>query len=784
MYEMYDRLPVRISRKGFRFTFREKDSIWFDVCFRKEDGEKTIEFYVTTTELWAEKFKDILEHYIEADVEPLEEGEEIPYVPFDNTSVHEVSLAKHDIFALHTDQREQLTPISSILTANDDIVEDGDYARLSVSAETFNRKEWSKRALYAHERLMKGKIPKRAGMSSDKIVNGLSVVIMYVFDTLFSACESAIEAVQNVFFDVDSKSREDDKTDAYTAKNALINEINTSKLSAKTNNKSTQPVWRTRIRIASHTKEKLRSDLIGNTIGSAYSELAGDNDFITVKINGKKAKRVINEMNTHIISAKTKREPDVNLLSPEEISKVSLQLPTAQVQERYEEELTSNKKVNVSTPELFRNENGLLIGHSEERGEELPIYLPLKNTNEFYRGYGFVGEMGMGKDTALQNFIVEGSLNHGIGFVVIDQVNKEGREGMANGIRDSLPADKIVDLDFSDPDFIPPLDLTEVLRKLGRKGADRFASELIDFFDVADMAQTKSLLRTAAKASKGSLLETKRILEDDDYRLQLADDLAESDPIVSYELARQGEKIARNKVDPILSRLDDFFGDSTLNAVFSQPPKPDLDFERFMREGKVVICRVPDRHLSTVSTRTLVHWLTLKTLMTRLLMDADGQENGAFVVYNEPQTYLNDGLARLISRVATQGRKERLGALIAVQYFDQLGALQDDLLGGGINWILFRNGSEKLYERLKTRLEPHVTTEEAMRTEKFHAINSHNFGGNVQRPFLVRMLSPCYERYQAYDNEFLTRRHARMYGRSMAEIEARIVKRLRAEGSE
>jgi hypothetical protein len=769
MYEIYDRLPTRLNRDGFRFILREKDAIWFDVVFRQDEGEKRVEFYASTSELWAKKFREVIENRMKVTVE--EVGRERLQVPAD-ANLYEIRLARHDIFALDVNATEQTSPIGSIMTALDDISMDGDFARLSVCAETYDRLKWAKNASWAHEKLTKGKVPQRAKITPQRALNGLKHALVTVLNEIYDIINDTLNAITNTFFKSDKPL---ERKQAIEQPNSLIDEIRSTKLSNRSLAKVNQPTWRTHIRIATRASDKLRADLIANTIGSAFGEISGDNELNTIKIRFRARKDEIRrELNDMHLSARTRADGDANLLSCDELAKVALQMPTASVQQRFETALSVNRKVVAEIPNVFQRK-GLHIGHAERKSENLPIYIPTDNPNEFFRGYVFQGEMGVGKDTAIQNFVVESVLNHGTSFVIIDQVDKEGRAGMANGIRDSLPADKIIDLNFGDPDYLPPLDLTEVMRKLGRRGADRFANELIDFFDVADMAQTKALLRVAAKASGGSLLETKRIVESDEYRLEKAEQIERDMPLVAHELRALGDKLAKNKVDPILSRLDDFFGDSTLNCIFSQSPHPDLDFERFMREGKVVIVRVPDRVLSTVTVRTLVHWLTLKTLMTRLLMDNNSQSNGTFIIYNEPQTYLNDGLSRLIARIATQGRKERLGCLIAVQYFEQLGKLTKDLVGGGVNWFLFRNGERTIYEALRHRLEPHVTIEEALATEKYHALCLLNFGGRPQEPFLVRMLPPSYERYEAQDNSFLTKRHARQFGRHWADVEREIL---------
>lgn len=36
MYEIYDEVPKRLKREGFKITYREKDSIWFDTVFRQK----------------------------------------------------------------------------------------------------------------------------------------------------------------------------------------------------------------------------------------------------------------------------------------------------------------------------------------------------------------------------------------------------------------------------------------------------------------------------------------------------------------------------------------------------------------------------------------------------------------------------------------------------------------------------------------------------------------------------------------------------------------------------
>ncbi|SDM16747.1 hypothetical protein [Bacillus sp. OK048] len=834
MYEVYESMPVRITRNGFNFTLREKDTIWYDVVFRQNKGKRSIEFYVSTSEMWAKKFREIIENYMKVTIEEVDQA--AMAIPEGYVNIREMQLARHDIFSLNVNATEQTSPVGSIMSAMNDISDDGDFARLSICAEAFNRKQWLKNATWAHEKLNKGQIPQRAKITVGKVGKVLKVGLIAFVNEIYDLLNDTLNAISNTFF---KSEKTFEKKKVIDKKSALSDEINATKISGKSTDKINQPVWRTHIRVAAQTKEALRSELIINTITGAFSEIAGNNELVPVKIRFKQRREeIIKELNTLSLSTKTKANADVSMLSCDEIAKVSIQLPTAAVQQRFENELTVNKKVETELSSIFIHKearefvdidgiqisigssnikmqekplkrksvksNGIFIGHAELKGKEYPIGIPLSNPEETYKGYVAMGGMGSGKDTFIQNFVTEASLNHNIGFVVIDQVNKEGLQGMANGIRDSLPPEKIIDIDLSDENYLPPLDLTEVMEKIGRKGADRFANELIDFFgDVESMGQSRKLLRVFAQASNGSLYNIKRLIEEEAFREETAKRLRNEGKsriaeeiekyLSTYELVekknnkgeitssemkctRDGQKALDGKASAILNRLDEFMGDSTLFEIFAQPPKKEMNLEQWLKEGKVIIFRVPDRILSTVAVRTIVHWITLKVLMTRMLMTVDDQGNGAFIVFNEPQTYLseNPGLAKLLARIATQGRKERLGSIFACHHIGQIKEISEDLISGGVNWLLFKNDNENTFKKLEAQLSP-VSIEEALNIPNTkttrHAICILNFGGERKPAFMVRMLKPSYERYQPFDNSFITKRHSRLFGRHFEEVE-------------
>ncbi|MEI4623703.1 hypothetical protein WAG10_25230 [Bacillus cereus] len=231
----------------------------------------------------------------------------------------------------------------------------------------------------------------------------------------------------------------------------------------------------------------------------------------------------------------------------------------------------------------------------------------------------------------------------------------------------------MIDIDLSDENYIVPMDLTKVITKLGRKGASRFADEVIDFFgDMEGMARSKRYL----KAAEGSLFRIKRMIENEEYRVEVIKQLIhKGNQRLANELISWGDNSELgSKADPVLNRLDDFFGNDTLFDIFSQEPKRGVNFAKWMMGGKVVIIRIPNRKLGELASKTLVHWITLKTFMTRMLMSKEEQKNGCIMVFNEPEQY------------ATEGRKERFGALYAFHHWNKLPtSLQENLQGAGYN---------------------------------------------------------------------------------------------------
>lgn len=760
MYEMYEAPGTRLERDGLRFVYREKDSFWFDVIFKQENGQKKIEFYVSTSEYQATKLKRKLENKMSVTIK--EASLEQIQVPEENTIIQELKYLKHDIFSLNTNANEQKTPIAAVMNTIDELQFDGDFARLSICNEAENRQKWIKNASWAYEKLSKGKVPQRATINSRMVLGASKQALGGFVNEVNFLITDLFNALANTFF---KSNKSYEKGKVVDKPFSLEDEINSRHISNASREKLNNPVFKSHIRIAAHSQDRLTRETISETLSLAYSEIADNNEIHGVKINIKSRKKeVLQELNTLHLSNRTKMNGNVNLISTDEMAKLAMQMPTAELQRRYEEALNVKKRTETDIPSVLQNPKNLLIGYAEHKDKKINVGLQADQKEEFYCGYTFIGKQGSGKDNSIQNFVYEGAMKHNISFVIPDWICQPGHKGMADGIRDLLPPEKIIDLDLSNEDYIIPMDLTEVIEKLGRKGGSRFALEMIDFMNLEGLARSEKYLMEAAKASKGSLYNIKKIIEDEDYRVdRISELLEEGYERLAKELLQWGDnEELSNKCDAILSRLNMFFGDDTLHDIFAQQPKENVNFEKWMKEGKVIIIRMPKRKLGAASN-ILAHWVTLKVLMTRMLMsEEDKDRHGCFLIFNEVEQVESKGLAKLMGRIATEGRKERLGSIFAFHHWGKLPEyLQDNLIAGGVNQFLFANDHKRTFELVKERLQPTFTVEDALRTPKYYSIAILNTKEPLHA-FMLHMSPPIEDRY---NNTHLTIEHAEIYGR-------------------
>lgn len=773
----------RTTRDGIYFSKEAKDQLWIECVFRCSQEEitigeekhmqdlQTIEYYLAVPTKYVRTFtQKVLDRFPQV---TLEEAELSSIEVKEEAELTNYKFQRHDIFSLHCHDNDQNSPISALMNIAYDLKEN-DFVRLSIAVERVDRKKWRKLAEYAFSQVNKKKIPPRAKFDAGLLGRQMGGTLRYAGHEVHKLATDVLQGVNNSLFA--GKALEQKEKQEYVDSEYAEVFID-GKLSNETKEKMFEPVFKTKIRLAVCSSDRSRKHIIKQGVTSAFSELNRDNALLPVKLkNTREIRYEMNQLQNRM------SDRDINIMSCKEIGKLH-QYPTAQLQELHGEILESKRNVEVEVPKVLRDPSGILLGYAEYRGNKEPVYLPVPKFNdkrgmdEFMMSRAFIGSPRMGKDTALANFVVDAA-KKGAGSIVLDVVDEEGNtRGLSDSIRDALPADKIIDLNIADVNFPFYLGLHEITSR-SQDAGNFISGEFVDMYELNDVEQTRMYMREAIKACNADIFKARMMFMGKSFLEQKI-----------KELQRNGKEYAAMFWDtylkdtepmrafirkPIMNRMDDLFGDDILKNMFAQKPNPDMDFIKWMKEGKVVLVRCPIRPpLSANTVKQICRWIIMKTFLAKQLMQ--DKECPTFLILNEPHQFLTDGLRPMLERMLKECPKMRLSLIFAFHDFAKTTmpeSLQEVLLSSSLNWHIFKNSSMKAYEKLRKYLEPTYTPDDAFdQTPRFHSINSFFIGGEYIKPFMMATLPPVNERITPHNNKKITKDHSLKYGRPRKQVE-------------
>lgn len=774
LLSMYNSPWSRLERDGWHFTFYEKHDIWWIVTIRAgeqdDSGEfgRCIEFYVCLPSTFVDIFIIKLQNHEQWRRCTIEEAD-MDNIRFDteNLDMYQMQYRHANMFSLTHDYTRQLSPVREIMHVSHELWPN-DFVGIFVRMEAVDRRRWKKLADYAWEVWNNGKVPQKNGVDFGSLTKFIRTTVILLFGEIKMAIDSTLAAIQNSFFADKAENPERMKLKLVDPEREAL-EINGG-LSTQTKNKRNLPVFATNINVVVNAPSRERRDMLANSVASAFIELDGDNKLDLVKVNityGERVRNLQAPRYNHM----------ANYMSSDEIGKL-VQLPTSDVQHEFADELVSNQNTEVELPKVFLDPSGIYMGTAEYRGEVFNIYLPTKNTDMLMTSRAYIGSPRMGKDQAVINMVVEGKLKHDIGSVVLDVIDeRRGHRGMGDAIRDHLPAEDVIDIDTGIFDYAVQFNLSNVFSEIGnnRIAAGRIASEIVEFLTAEDTSEnyrTKAYLRDIAKLSSGNLQFIYQVLMDEDFRQEVIDENARKGIDVGLLADYHSKKGLQGQIaNPILVRLNELLSDEFLKPIFCQEPNSKFKFEEFIKQGKVVIIRIPTAKVGEKAMKTLMHWLILQVFMIKSLLDGDGAPT--WLILNEPHQFLSPGLIHFCKRILTEGAKKKLAPIFLFHHFKQLPSdFVDILLSSSLNWHILKNTNNNVYTRLRTYIEPTFTPDIAMsNTNRFHYIAAWlDSDGEYQTPFMMKAPDLVAKRYPTRNNAYLTKQHARIYGTPVDEI--------------
>ncbi len=786
---MYEGAMSRTSREGRQFFYRLKDDFWWIMTIEGQREKETdqeeagsaeekevrrqVSFYLCITETFASVFLTKFKNHDQWKRCTVQEVPmdtiQLPGAESGNMDFYKLKYQRHNMFSLSYDYARQTVPVRELVSVSQEVGA-GEFAGLFVRGEVVGRKKWKGLGDYVWGAWDEGKVPQRNNIDPARLMRQLWGVFEAAFRGLKGIIDDVMLGMERTFFataDQEAHTTRNLSLENPERKELLVN----GELSQYTRRKRNLPVFRADMFVAVGSESQERRGMLARSVGSAFNELKGDNQLIPVKVS-------ITFKGEDGWQGMAKRhDMDPNMMSTEELGKV-MQLPTRDVQEEFREELVANRKIEIDVPRAFRDESGIFMGTATNRDEKYSIHIPTKDPDMLMTARAFIGSPRMGKDQACINLIVEAQRKHGIGAVIPDVVDERGNRGMADAIRDHLPPESVIDLNLGDYDWPVRIGLESAVAgiKNERIATNRIAQELTSFLMGDDVSnhQTREYLREAAKLAGGDLEGIKRVLMDEGYRKEKVRVLQEQGRDVSFweHYGTLTESRQSQIISPILMRLGELMGDDMLRPIFAQKPNPEMDLRKWIHEGKVVIYRIPSRDIGEMNVKVLVHWIVMVTFLTKLSMGREGAST--FLVLNEPHQFLSPGLIHFCQRLLVEGPKVRLSPVFLAHNFKQLpGDFVEILISSSLNWHIFKNTNDHVYQRLANYLYPTFTPEMAMAaTKRFQYIASWlDHEGEYQPPFMMSAPPMVDDRYPGQDNSWLTKKHSRLYGRNIREIE-------------
>lgn len=510
---------------------------------------------------------------------------------------------------------------------------------------------------------------------------------------------------------------------------------------------------------------KQRSEIIYRGFNMSIKQLDKENELIGEKIKDKKLGKWINQYVKRRKVIAPIRFNKRFILTHKEISHF-IKLPQRNLQVEYEVKVREREQLTI--PKEIRGK-GIMMGYSEEKNNKVPISIPLKNKDHLATTYAFVGSPRNGKDMSSARFIIEAAKN-GHGAVITDVIDEQGR-GMSDLVKQNLPEDKVVDIDFTDINNPIYFGLDDVIDLIGKQGNDIIANDLVKILELDDKYDSKQLARLVAKVNKCNIYDMYCFLKSDTFAMRVFERLEKEDKLLALQLENDyfNKNISPTIKGAVLTRLDEILGFKLTKNMFAQEPTIKLDLEKLINQNKVIICRMRKMGgLGELGTRLMMNLLTLKVAWIKKIKKTD---NVTFMVFNEFHQYQNKAWDEMLSDYMMEMPKYRLGFVLIFHTPEKIGRfLWDSIQSASVNYFLFKNTNINIYRQMQEQLKP-FEIDICMKTEKYESIFVPFIEGKTLSPIFVKM-SPVDE----FDTGYRTP-HDHNYGTDIDEVEDYIYKR-------
>jgi hypothetical protein len=380
-----------------------------------------------------------------------------------------------------------------------------------------------------------------------------------------------------------------------------------------------------------------------------------------------------------------------------------------------------------AAPPTFVSPTGVVIGHSQYRGEDKVIRI---SENDRRRHAYILGQTGTGKTTTIINMLLS-DIKEGKGVCYIDPHGQDLEEKVLPRIPKERAEDVII---FDASDMERPLGLNLFTAKTPEE-KDFVINEAISMlYRLYDPGHTGIMgprfehwFRNAALAlmsgpEPGTFIEVPRIFTDDAYlakKLQYV-----TDPVVrNFWINEMGQTSDFHKSEMLgwfVGKFGAFMTNTTMRNILGQS-QSSVNIRQVMDEGKILLVKLAKGQIGEINMQLLGMILVAQIQMAAMArVDIPEEERRDFYLYvDEFQNFATDSFASILS----EARKFRLNLIVANQFIGQLKEEIRDAVFGNVGSLLcFRVGNDDA-DYMAKQFTPLFNQTDLVNMENFKFLN-------------------------------------------------------------
>jgi hypothetical protein len=647
------------------------------------------------------------------------------------------------------------TPTPAILSASKDLTGQ-DLLLLEFTFTPIHESFWKEKVSENQQKYRKGLLTNASHTGT----------MAFIFEQLFKIVDGIFEFT-NILLEVKPKKRvyyySHSTNELLESYNPKTNEVKYNQNRNKLNSSSRQKVNHNgfvgKLRILSESEDKTKRDIFTKTMHVALRELHDDNEYVISK------RKVL----TEVITPKINFIFDHHVYSSKEIGQL-LQLPTKQWQTEYPVEKVEVQEINLPTVLL---QGGIQQGTAKYKGQVQTVYWNNTDKDVACLPKAWFGIQGSGKTKALVRYGIE-SVENGRGLFVLDGIkNCELSDEIRDYLPKDFPEDKIIELNFADLENIIPLSWNEInINKLTQetdrlKFSNNLSQELIKFLDslVEDSSQKLSPKMKRYLSNAGlltfsipntTIMDVLYCLTDYDKRHELMNksNLSQDNRIIQslLELDDKNGDTKLSLVQGIIDRLDLLLGDYVLSNLFSTKGTDKIDFIKWIKNGYVVLCKMPQDELNDSTIKTLTTFLISKIWFAKLMLGRNVTHTTTIVDEVHRTSLKFDNIREM--------RKYGLEYVFSAHQPSDFKYILPTLKSAGCSFTLLTTTKENI-SHFESEIKP-FTVEEVMDLKKYHGLSICNY--DKQYIAFEITLPSLYPKERYVDRSYLSNKCAARYG--------------------